>query len=87
MVVACFLAQISVRVHARVMLHRRSQIDEMTREETAQSVTVPCESMQNGGKSALQSWTRSKIQIARSFLCASRWCVHEHSLTNARYCF
>ena len=42
MVVARFSAQIFVRVHARVMLHRRSQIDEMTREGTAQSVAVPC---------------------------------------------
>ena len=72
MVVACFSAKIFVRIHARVLPCRRNQIDEMTREGTAQSVTVPCNSSQNGGKLALQSWTRSKFQIARSVVHRAR---------------
>ena len=75
MAVACFLAQIFVRVHARVMLHRRSPINEMTREGTAQSVAVPSKSSQNGGNSALQSWTTSKFQIARSFVRRTLVCT------------
>ena len=53
MVVPCFSAQITVRVHAGVIFHRRSPTHEITREGTAQSVAVPSKSSQNGGNSAL----------------------------------
>ena len=74
---ACFSAKIIVRVHAGVVVvfPRRSQIDEMTREGTAQSVTVPCKSRKNGRIWGLQSWTRSKFQIARRYVRRTRVCT------------
>ena len=52
-----------------------AQIDEMTREGTAQSVAVPCKSIQNGGNSGSielddkQVPDRQKFFVRRTLVC------------------
>ena len=78
---AWFSVKITVRVHAGVVvvLHRRSQIDEMTQEETAQSVTVPCKS--RAKRSNLGSAELDEKQVSdRQKLCAPHAGVYMRTL-------